>query len=148
MEFYTCGYCYKEFDPKRRRVQKYCSNTCRSKAYHARKITENKLLVIPDTETKTNVPTVPTPPVKNKVDSMSLAGAGNAAAGSLMADLFKDTFTRTENKPATKADLNNLKNQLVNRYHKITNLPPRYDGALPYFDIDTGQVVYSLLPLC
>ena len=142
MEFYTCEYCYKEFDPKRRRVQKYCSNTCRSKAHHARKKIENKIAIIPDSETKIEVPTVTTPPVKNKVDSMSLAGAGNAAAGSLLADTIKAVFTPLDNKPATKGDLNNLKSQIVNRYHKITNREARFDGALPYFDMYTGEVVY------
>ncbi|MEL0650752.1 hypothetical protein V6246_04915 [Algibacter sp. TI.3.09] len=144
MEFYTCQYCYKEFDPKRRRVQKYCSNSCRSKAHHARKKTETKLSIISDSETKTNVPTVPTPSAKNKVDSMSLAGTGNAAAGSLLADTIKSVFTPLDNKPATKGDLENLKKQIVNRYHKITNLQQRNDGALPYFDMDTSEVVYLL----
>ncbi|WP_405293758.1 hypothetical protein [Algibacter sp. Ld11] len=142
MEFYTCEYCYKEFDPKRRRVQKYCSNSCRSKAHHARNKPDNKLTTIPDTKTKIDVLTVPTPPVKNKVDSMSLAGAGNAAAGSLLADGLKSMLTPIENKPATKGDLENLKKQLLNRYYKINNLAPRHDGALPYFDMDTGDVVY------
>ena len=80
MEFYTCKYCYKEFDPKRRRVQKYCSNSCRSKAHHARKKTETKLPIISDSETKTEVSTLPTKPEKTTVDSMSLAGTGNAFA--------------------------------------------------------------------
>ena len=56
---------------------------------------------------------------------MSLAGAGNAAAGSLLADTIKAAFTPLDSKPATKGDLNNLKNQIVNRYHKITNREAR-----------------------
>jgi len=142
MEFYTCEYCYKEFTPKRRRVQKYCSNTCRSKAHHARKNSENKLPIISEAEPKTNAPTLPTAPVENKVDSMSLAGTGNAMAGALAADGIKALFTPISSKPATKGDLEKLKNQIVNRYHKITNLQQRNDGALPYFDMDTGEVVY------
>ncbi|WP_282147887.1 hypothetical protein [Algibacter lectus] len=147
MEFYTCQYCYKEFDPKRRRVQKYCSNSCRSKAHHARKNTETKLPIISDSETKTEVATLPTKPEKTKVDSMSLAGTGNAAAGSLLADTIKAVLTPLDNKPATKGDLENLKKQILTRYHKINNLATRHDGALPYFDMDTGEVVYSFYDL-
>ena len=147
MEFYTCEYCYKEFAPKRRRVQKYCSNSCRSKAHHARKKTENKLATNPDKETKIEVATTPVLPKKTKVEAMSLAGTGNAAAGSLLADGLKSMLTPIENKPATKADLEKLRKQIVNRYHKINNIPPRADGAQPYFDMYTGGVVYSFLVL-
>ncbi|WP_249754723.1 hypothetical protein [Algibacter sp. L4_22] len=147
MEFYTCEYCYKEFNPKRRRVQKYCSNTCRSKAHHARKKTENKLATNPDKETKIEVATTPVLPKKTKVEAMSLSGTGNAAAGSLLADGLKSMLTPIENKAATKGDLENLKKQLLNRYFKINNLAPRHDGALPYFDIDTGDVFYSFFNL-
>ncbi|WP_159020624.1 hypothetical protein [Algibacter sp. L3A6] len=143
MEFYTCEYCYKEFDPKRRRVQKYCSNSCRSKAHHARKKTDNTLATIPEEKQDIDA----TIPKKTKVDSMSLAGTGNAIAGVLAVDGIKALFTSTENKPATKGDLENLKKQIVNRYHKITNLQQRNDGALPYYDMYTGEVVYSFYVL-
>ncbi|WP_158850429.1 hypothetical protein [Algibacter sp. L1A34] len=45
--------------------KKYCSNTCRSKAHHARKKTENKIPKISDTETKIEVATTPVLPKKN-----------------------------------------------------------------------------------
>ncbi|SDB52202.1 hypothetical protein SAMN03097699_1886 [Flavobacteriaceae bacterium MAR_2010_188] len=35
--YYQCKYCFQDFEPKRRRVQKFCSNSCRSKAHHAKK---------------------------------------------------------------------------------------------------------------
>lgn len=143
MKFYTCEYCHKEFDPKRRRVQKYCSNSCRSKAYHARKKTDQSLATIPENKLEASLLT----PAKTKVDSMSLAGTGNAMAGVLAADGIKALLTPISSKPATKGDLENLKKQLVNRYHKITNLQQRNDGALPYFDMDTGEVVYSIFLL-
>jgi len=143
MKFYTCEYCHKEFDPKRRRVQKYCSNSCRSKAYHARKKTDQSLAKISEDKPDPNLAN----PTKTTVDSMSLAGTGNAMAGVLAADGIKALLTPISSKPATKGDLQNLKKQIVNRYHKITNLQQRNDGALPYFDMDTGEVVYSLFPL-
>ncbi|MEH1009198.1 hypothetical protein VDP25_15775 [Winogradskyella sp. ECml5-4] len=130
-KFYTCAYCFKEFEPKRRRVQRYCSNTCRSKAYHARK-TESLTLTTPSSEV-----TTPTPQNEN----MSLAGVGNAAAGSLAAQGLKHVLTAPQNRPATKADIENIASKLK-RYHKVKNLPANAQGALPYFDIETKEIKY------
>lgn len=81
-------------------------------------------------------------PNKAKGESMSLAGMANATAGSLATDGIKAIITPFENKPATKGDLNKLVAQINGRYHVVKNIPPRYDGALPYFDFDTNTVVY------
>ncbi|MFL0354622.1 hypothetical protein [Xanthomarina sp. GH4-25] len=141
-EFYNCEYCFKEFEPKRRRVQKFCSNTCRSKAHHAKK--SSKDLVALNEQTvdsleieKQNI---------SKVDKMSFAGVGNATAGSLAADGLKRVFTAPQNMPATKADIANMEAKLK-RYHKVANLPPNQLGKTPYFDIETNEIVYSFFPL-
>lgn len=131
-KFYTCAYCFKDFEPKRRRVQRYCSNTCRSKAYHARK-TESQVLTTPSSEV-----TTPTPQNEN----MSLAGVGNAAAGVLAANAIKNLLTKESNKPATKGDLTQLIEKLGSRYHLVKNLPPNALGQHPYFDMVEGVVVY------
>ena len=34
---YTCAYCGKQYKPRRRRKQKYCSNSCRTNAFNAKK---------------------------------------------------------------------------------------------------------------
>ena len=39
---YKCDYCSKKYKPKRRRAQKYCSNSCRSKAYRKRQLTKTE----------------------------------------------------------------------------------------------------------
>lgn len=145
MRCYSCQYCFKDFEPTRRRVQKYCSNTCRSKAFHARK-TSDKISLDPiQKDNSIKVPKLISPLSKTKIESMSLAGMGNAAAGNLAADAVKSIFTPIDNKPATKGDLKKLTEKLINRYHIISNMPQRYDGALPYFDMETGQVIYLIL---
>ncbi|TYB74369.1 lysozyme family protein [Bizionia myxarmorum] len=143
-EFYTCEYCYKEFEPKRRRVQKYCSNTCRSKAHHARKTTSKitkveSLEIVPIESAKIDKPSI------GKIDKMSASGVGNSAIGTLTADTLKHILTAPQNRPSTKGDIANLK-ALIKRYHKVKNLPPNTQGALPYFDIETGEVKYSFMP--
>ncbi|WP_047547277.1 hypothetical protein [Psychroserpens sp. Hel_I_66] len=135
-EFYICKYCYQEFTPKRRRVQKFCSNTCRSKAHHARKtkkvsgITKSEKLSVPDN--------IPAP----KKEGMSMAGVGNAATGTLAAQALTKLFTKESNKPATKGDLIQLVEKLNGRYHLITNMNPNFKGEYPYFDLVDGILIY------
>ena len=132
-EFYHCKYCFKQFEPTRRRVQKFCSNTCRSKNHHAKNLKSK----IPATINQNELL-----PSKAKIDTMSLAGMGNATAGSLAADGIKALLTPNDSKPATKGDLKKLVSEINGRYHLVKNIEPRFDGALPYFDFDTNEVVY------
>lgn len=142
MKYYICKYCFKEFEPTRRRVQKYCSNTCRSKAYHERQTHNSK-----EQKDIITTPVTNTTPVKTKIDSLSAAGVGQAAIGTLAADGLKSLFTPLDKKTATKGDIVELTRKLLNRYHLVKSLPPRIDGARPYFDIETNEIVYSFLPL-
>ena len=131
---YTCNYCFEEFIPTRRRVQKFCSATCRSKSHHA-KISESNL----PTEQVVSTDT----PLETKIKKMSLSGIGNATAGTLAADLLKSALTKNENKPATKGDLNILLAKLNDRYHLIKNMAPNLKGEYPYFDLVENVVIYS-----
>ena len=135
-KYYTCEYCFKEFEPKRRRVQKYCSNSCRSSAYQQRKANSN--------HTKDNLPKlqdsdVPQVPQKEKI---SAAGVGNAALGSLAADGVKSIFTPRKNKPATKGDIDLIIEKLGGRYHFVKNLQPNAYGDHPFYDLLEGKIVY------
>ena len=141
-QFYKCKYCFKEFEPKRRLVQKYCSNSCRSKAYHVRQLkntNKNNNTTAIEVPKPMRMPPIPS---KTKIDKVSIAGVGNATLGSLAAGGLKSIFTPENNKPATKGDLKQLIEKLDYRYHLVNNLPRRLDGALPYFDLDTGEIVY------
>ena len=128
---YTCNYCQQDFIPKRRRVQKYCSNSCRSSAYQLRKGNKNNL---PSTNN--------TKHVAEKNDKMTLAGVGNAAVGSMVAGGLVKLFTSEKNKPATKGDIDLLIQKLEGRYHLVKNLQPNAQGALPYYDLMEGKIVY------
>ena len=138
-EYYICEFCYGEYKPKRRKVQKYCSNTCRSKACIERnnEDSETKAIAIP----KTNTPTLKKDE-KLKVEKISMAGVGNAALGSLAADGIKSLAIPNHLKPATKGDINNLLEKLNSRYLFINNLPRNQFGQSPYYDVLNQQVVY------
>ncbi|WP_299160251.1 hypothetical protein [uncultured Tenacibaculum sp.] len=104
---YKCEYCRKEFLPVRRRVQKYCSNSCRSKSHHKKAKSTDKI----------EVDKLGNKTTKTSVEKLSIAGVGNAAIGSAAVDLLKYAFTKEENKPATKSDIKNLAKKLK-RYHR------------------------------
>jgi len=127
---YTCHYCSKQFEPKRRRIQKFCKASCRA-GYHRLK----------------NKSTLPIKTTTNsKIEKMSLAGVGNAALGSLSAEVFKNAFISKENKPATKKDIAELKKSLQ-RYHPVKNLPIDIYQGYPFFDILEGKIKYFKNPI-
>jgi hypothetical protein len=72
---------------------------------------------------------------------MSWIGAGNAAAGVAAVHLITAAFTKEENKPATKKDVQNLANKL-RRFERVNNMKPDIFGKLPYFDAASGMIVY------
>lgn len=129
---YTCHYCSKSYKPKRRKKQKYCSNSCRTRAFMLRK---SKLSLAKPITEGNNV-------AKNKVEQVSLAGVGNAAIGTLAVNMVSNLFTNEGNKPATKNDIKKLTSKLTNRYHLIKNIPIRNDGAKAYYDFETQTYIY------
>lgn len=128
---YTCQYCGKQYKPNRRMKQKYCKNSCRVRAFVLK---NGKGLKITTKEVQESKP--------NKIEKISLAGAGNAAIGTLAVNLATTLFTSEENKPATKKDLKSMVDSLKKRYHPIMNIPLKQDGAKPYYDIETKRIVY------
>ena len=130
---YKCQYCGTDYKPNRRKKQKYCSNSCRTRAFQIRN--PQLGLTIPTEEKK---------PEALKIDRMSFAGVGNAAVGTFAVNTLTRLLTIEENKPATKKDLQNLLKNLNNRYHPILNIPMRHDGAKPYYDLDTKTIIYKL----
>ena len=132
MKYYICEYCYKEYIPKRRGVQKYCSNSCRSNACRIRNSKDSKVK---------SVRTVNETSVKAK-EQMSMSGVGNAVAGTILANTIKTVFTKENNKVATKDDLKQLTERLLGRYHLVKNMYPNEKGDYPYFDLVENIVVY------
>ena len=132
IRLYNCNYCKKEFLPTRRKIQKFCSNSCRSKSHH-QKTKISKAISISNLETK---------PEKISIDQMSFAGVGNSVAGNLAVEAMKSIFIKDENKPATKADLKLLTSKLE-RYYLVKNLNPDLYGRLPYFDNELKVIIYK-----
>ncbi|SFZ91333.1 hypothetical protein SAMN05428642_1025 [Flaviramulus basaltis] len=135
-----CNHCSSEYTPRRRGVQKFCSNSCRSRSWLLKqnKTKPNKITL---EQHKIQVPTVQSVPKKE--EKMSLGGVGNAAAGSALAQLGIRLITPTQNKPATKKDIQELKSILTGaRYLPINNFQNDALGRKPFYDVDTGFVVF------
>ncbi|WP_186989340.1 hypothetical protein [Constantimarinum furrinae] len=134
---YKCQYCRKKYVPKKRRIQKYCSASCRSKAYHQRKSTDSNLKVARDLESGLKQPKTD----KYKIDRMSVAGVGNAAVGNITADLITKVLTPEKNRPATKGDISRIEEKL-GRFQRVLNIPNKPDGTFPFFDSVNQIIVY------
>jgi len=131
---YICNYCSKDYVPRRRKVQKYCSNTCRVKAHFQK----NKQVIIKE---ENNLP-IKVASNKTEKEKINLAGIGNAAIANVATDALKKLFTHEDNKPATKGDLKKMIAQFKNRYEKIENIPRRPDETEAYFDNVEKRIVY------
>ena len=123
-KMYKCQYCHEEYKPTRRYVQIYCSDTCRSKAYHQREKLKKQLGTVEKLDDSSNT----------KEKKLSVFEMANAAMGAAAAAALKDFFTKEENKPATKADLLAFTKQMK-RYYEINNLQKRQEGAVPPIDL-------------
>ncbi|MGJ5641395.1 hypothetical protein [Formosa sp. S-31] len=137
-----CRNCGEEYIPKRRGVQKYCSNSCRSSSWQLKQKKPQKETslkpvnppVVVEEETKEASP---------EKQGMSLAGVGNNMAGNLSYDMLKSMLTPTENKPASKKDIGELKNLILgSRYLPVNNVPKDKHGRLAFYDVNTGNVVF------
>jgi hypothetical protein len=128
---YKCNFCGIYYTPKRRFVQRFCSDSCRSLNHIKNK--NQKEISKPINDDKTN-------PVQ--IDKMSWSGVGNNIAGTLAVNFATSLLTKEENKPATKKDTNEIKNLLSLQRHPIKNHPNRFDGARPFYDIQTQSIIY------
>ena len=131
---YTCQNCGKDYIPSRRGVQKYCSNSCRTRAF----ILKNSKLNLPSAKVETQVEKKESA----KIDKMSIAGVGNAVAGTAIVKLAEAIFTSEANKPATKNDIKNLEAKIAKRYYLVKNMQKDNSGRNPYFDTIQSCVVY------
>jgi len=154
---YKCPLCHKEYPPTKRGRQIYCSTQCCKKAnYHKNKGKKVKSIlpspyksftkkeeIIPSLEAEV---LIPEPPKKTEIEKVSGAGIANAFIGNIAAQAAieggKKLFGSRKNQPATKKDTNEVKKSITQRYFKIHNLDPRFDGAVPHFDMVTRSIVY------
>lgn len=134
-----CNNCGNDYVPKRRGVQKFCSNSCRSRSWLLK---QNKPK-IPKTITEQEQIQVPRNLSIPKKDKISAVGVGNAALGAAAVDLVKHVFTSEDQKSATKKDIKELKSLISGqRYFEVKNIPKDSYGRVPYYDVETRNVVY------
>lgn len=131
---YTCHYCGKDYKPKRRYKQRFCSNSCRVNSFNRKKQTG---LSVPQKEIEN--------PKSVKIEKMSIAGIGNATvgamAGTAAVNIITSLMTSDENKPVTKKDLMNIMKQ-NKRFHPVKNMPQR-KGFEAYYDMETQNIIYQ-----
>lgn len=132
---YTCQYCKNKFVPKRRRIQKFCSNSCRV-SFHRFK---NVGLSIKSTEVQ--IKNQKLEKSKIKVEQISTAGVANSVLGLGLVEVAKNILIPEQNKPATKGDIVKLA-AILKRYHRIKNMAANQFGQIPHFDIEKGELVY------
>lgn len=130
--YYKCQYCHQDYIPRKRRVQKFCSNSCRVSSH--RYLNKSKTNQLSKNLSNSSLD-------KTKIDKMSLAGVGNAMLGSVASDLLQSVFTREENKPATQGQMNQLLKK-IERYQEIRNLSNNELGQKPYYDNQLRILVY------
>ena len=134
-----CTHCGEEYVPKRRGIQKFCSNSCRSRYWYLKQNNRNnnngikKLKVVSE-----NSNMIQSPPS----EKMSWAGFGNAATGAGAAKIVLDLLTPENNKPATKKDIQEIKSLISDRYLPIKNLGNDQFGKRPFYDVETGNVEF------
>ena len=128
---YRCQYCRKDYIPKRRRVQKFCSASCRVGSHRLKSITDKEFVNLK------NIPKAE----KTSLDKMSWAGVGNSAVGTLAVEGLKALLLKEENKPATKLDIQKLEERFK-RYQEINNLPINTKNQQPFYDGLLKKVVY------
>jgi len=137
--YYTCQFCQKEYEPTRRKVQRFCSDTCRNKNHQHNKvhkrITPTNIMAQESEEKK-----------KTEIEKVSLAGVGNAALGTLTGNaltaIITNIFTTKINKLSTKGDIAELKKLINSRYFIVHNISPDLNGRKAFFDMGSGSIVY------
>jgi hypothetical protein len=110
---YQCQYCRKEYVPKRRGVQKFCSDSCRVRTHQlkSKKPKGEEITIANNIKTE-----------KTKIEKMSFAGVGNAAAAMFGVNIVTDLMTKFENKQATKQDIIQIKLKLSQLDFKVDEL--------------------------
>lgn len=94
-----------------------------------------------------NIPAPKLPNLENNnsnsyEETVNAAGIANSAIGTGIVEVSKALFTKAENKPATKKDIQNLLFQIQERYKPIQNMRPNPDGSRPFYDMVQKIVLY------
>lgn len=130
----NCTYCGKEFVPKRRGAQKFCSNSCRSRNWQIKNRKKNLALTNVDLKSK---------PKSESSDKITAAGVANTALGVTAVEIVKKILTPEIRKNATKEDIEYLATLIKGkRFYPVQNLPINNFGKRPFFDVQTERIIY------
>ena len=149
---YTCHYCKKKYVPKRRRINKFCSNSCRSGNWH---LLNPKEMVVNVEREEFRLPVETKPQKKEKLEKKinkmrkelktnkpsTLIDFLTSTAGAFVGSKLERASLNEENKPLTKGDMMSLLSNMQ-RFQKVNNLPPNGFGQLPFIDVTTGNIEY------
>jgi len=135
-----CIHCNAEYTPSRVGHQKHCSKSCKSRRWYLKNKALQESSQLPEKIEKKKKKKEAK--VIQKPDSINLPDIGNAALGVTAFETVKNLFTPTENKAVTKKDLQELKSFIIGRYLPIHNIAKDNNGNFPYYDVETGNVVY------
>ncbi|MFV8226221.1 hypothetical protein [Christiangramia aquimixticola] len=131
---YICNYCGEEYKPKKRGTQKFCKTSCRVNSHKLKKKIENiPAPQLPNPENNTG---------NSYEETVNAAGVINSALGNGLANGIQAVFTKNENQPATKKDIQNLLTQIQERYKPIKNMRPNPDSTMPFYDMVQKMVLY------
>ena len=136
-----CIHCNAEYTPRRVGHQKHCSKSCKSRRWYLKNKALKPATQLPEKITKKKEEKKEEK-VMQKSDSINLPSIGNATLGIAAFEVAKEVFTPIENKPATKKDLQELKNLILGRYLPVKNADKDAYGKMPYYDVETGDVVF------
>ncbi|MAL60199.1 MAG: hypothetical protein CMC14_09135 [Flavobacteriaceae bacterium] len=130
-----CIQCGADYIPRRRGVQKFCSNTCRSRHWQLKQ-------EMPKKKKKKALKKKKHSSQKNRKEKISFAGISNAAIGHTAVDLIKNIATPESKKPATKGDINELKSLIKGNLLPIKNMENDAFGKSPFYDVTNQLVVF------
>ncbi|MBW2937515.1 hypothetical protein KXJ69_05325 [Aureisphaera sp. CAU 1614] len=128
-----CIQCGADYIPRRRGVQKFCSDTCRSRHWQLKQGIPKKKKKKPLKKKKHSLQ-------KYQKEKITFAGISNAAIGQTAVDLIKNIATPESKKPATKGDINELKSLIKGNLLPIKNMENNAFGKSPFYDV-TNQIV-------
>jgi len=131
---YICELCYKEYEPTKRGIQRFCSSQCRKKSHYHLKKNKSNLPVIPKTS-----PILQSNNKKNEIERISLSGVGNSYLGALGAMATIEAGKKFLSHQEPKKE----ENSINKRFIPVLNIPNGPRNGKPYFDLEKQHLIYE-----
>jgi len=144
-----CKQCKELYVPTRIGAQKFCSPSCRSRYWFLKKKNKSKSgkdLLDGDIDSKEPKPQEIKEDKPISVEKMSLPGVGNAAAGFAIIEGvigIAKAYQPEHKKPATKGDIEQIKQILNERYLPIINYLDPFNRRAFYDKVTCQIMIYN-----